>query len=124
LAADPFNLAAVEEIFRVKGRPEERALPILVNSLDQAMLLGEGSAAEFFAAGGRVLAGSVDAGGGCFAPVAAESDGEIRRELRCGGRANELVARLIEEFDGPLTGTSANVSARHRAPTRSKCLRN
>ena len=39
LAADPFNLSAVEEIYRVKGRPDERALPILVNSLDQAMLL-------------------------------------------------------------------------------------
>src|SRR6201984_2194717 len=39
LAADPFNLSAVEEIYRVKGRPEERALPILVNSPDQAMLL-------------------------------------------------------------------------------------
>ena len=33
LAADPFNLAAVEEIYRVKGRPENRALPILVNSI-------------------------------------------------------------------------------------------
>src|SRR5713101_5273380 len=39
LAADPFNLAAVDEIYRVKGRPETRALPILVNSVDQAMLL-------------------------------------------------------------------------------------
>src|SRR2546427_547354 len=39
LAADPFNLAAVDEIYRVKGRPETRALPILVNSLDQAILL-------------------------------------------------------------------------------------
>ena len=39
LAADPFNLSAVEEIYRVKGRPETRALPILVNSIDQAMLL-------------------------------------------------------------------------------------
>src|SRR5262245_65680062 len=39
LAADPFNLSAVEETFRVKGRQEDRALPILVNSLDQAMLL-------------------------------------------------------------------------------------
>src|SRR5450432_1228256 len=39
LAADPFNLAAVDEIYRVKGRPDTRALPILVNSLDQAMLL-------------------------------------------------------------------------------------
>ncbi|HSZ10904.1 MAG TPA: Sua5/YciO/YrdC/YwlC family protein, partial [Rhizomicrobium sp.] len=27
LAADPFNLAAVDEIYRVKGRPETRALP-------------------------------------------------------------------------------------------------
>jgi len=29
LAADPFNLAAVDEIYRVKGRPEARALPSL-----------------------------------------------------------------------------------------------
>ena len=36
LAADPFNLAAVDEIYRVKGRPEARALPILVNSLEMA----------------------------------------------------------------------------------------
>ena len=40
LAADPFNLAAVEEIYRVKGRPENRALPILVNSIEQAAILG------------------------------------------------------------------------------------
>jgi len=39
LAADPFNLAAVEEIYRVKGRPEDRALPILVNSVEQALAL-------------------------------------------------------------------------------------
>ena len=51
LAADPFNLAAVDEIYRVKGRPEARALPILVNSVDQAILLSrerifEGSVME------------------------------------------------------------------------------
>ncbi len=32
IAADPFNLAAVDQIYRVKGRPETRALPILVNT--------------------------------------------------------------------------------------------
>jgi tRNA threonylcarbamoyl adenosine modification protein (Sua5/YciO/YrdC/YwlC family) len=47
LAADPFNLAAVDEIYRVKGRPESRALPILVNSLDQAMLLARELPANF-----------------------------------------------------------------------------
>jgi len=30
--------------------------------------------------------------------------------LRCAGPRSEVVARLIEEFDGPLTGTSANLS--------------
>src|SRR6202167_1284478 len=39
IAADPFNLAAIEEIYRVKGRPESRALPILVNSVAQALSL-------------------------------------------------------------------------------------
>src|SRR6202166_3535704 len=39
LATDPFNLAAVDELYRVKGRPETRALPILVNCLEQALML-------------------------------------------------------------------------------------
>src|SRR5579862_3792113 len=39
IAADPFNLAAIEEIYRVKGRPETRALPILVNTTAQAASL-------------------------------------------------------------------------------------
>ncbi len=39
IAADPFNLAAVGHIYQVKGRPETRALPILVNSMAQAVSL-------------------------------------------------------------------------------------
>src|SRR5207302_9370754 len=47
LAADPFNLAAVEEIYRVKGRPETRALPILVSSVEQAMMLARDTPQNF-----------------------------------------------------------------------------
>src|SRR5256885_16172800 len=47
LAADPFNLAAVDEIYRVKGRPETRALPILVNSIKQAVLLAREAPRKF-----------------------------------------------------------------------------
>src|SRR2546430_133479 len=47
LAADPFNLAAVDEIYRVKGRPEARALPILVNSIEQAILLAREASRKF-----------------------------------------------------------------------------
>src|SRR5258708_22709474 len=39
LAADPFNLAAVGEIYSAKGRAEKRALPIFVHSLGQALVL-------------------------------------------------------------------------------------
>ncbi|PYU01944.1 MAG: hypothetical protein DMG34_17350 [Acidobacteria bacterium] len=52
------------------------------------------SAAEFFAAGGGVLVRCVNAGCGCIAPASPEGYREY----------------LIEEFDGPLTGTSANLS--------------
>jgi tRNA A37 threonylcarbamoyladenosine synthetase subunit TsaC/SUA5/YrdC len=41
LAADPVNLSAVEEIFRVKGRPEQRALPILISHLNHALVLAK-----------------------------------------------------------------------------------
>jgi len=39
LSADPYNLAAIERVFRVKGRAETKALPILVNSIEQAATL-------------------------------------------------------------------------------------
>src|SRR3984893_10768480 len=39
IAAAPFNLAAVAQLHPVKGRPETRALPILVNAASQAIAL-------------------------------------------------------------------------------------
>src|ERR1051325_920668 len=36
LGADPFNLAAVSEVYRIKGRSSDRPMPLLVASLDQA----------------------------------------------------------------------------------------
>ncbi len=39
LSADPFNLAAIEAVFQAKGRPETKALPILVSSIEQAVTL-------------------------------------------------------------------------------------
>src|SRR5882724_8248431 len=76
LAADPFNLAAVDEIYRVKGRPEARALTIVVDASHQVPL--------------KV------------------STNTKRVALRWP--KNEVVTKLIEEFRGPITGTSANIS--------------
>jgi L-threonylcarbamoyladenylate synthase len=109
LAADPFNLSAVEEIYRVKGRPDERALPILVNSLDQAMLLAREVPRNFLRLAEEFWPGAltlvVDASHRLPLKVTANTGRIALRWPR-----NEVVARLIEEFDGPLTGTSANLS--------------
>jgi tRNA threonylcarbamoyl adenosine modification protein (Sua5/YciO/YrdC/YwlC family) len=119
LAADPFNLSAVDEIYRVKGRPETRALPILVNSLEQALMLlrdreeepdGVPRAprnflrlAQIFWPGGLTLV--MDASNRVPLKVTANT-GKVA--LRWPKSA--LVDQLINEFEGPITGTSANVS--------------
>ena len=120
LAADPFNLAAVDEIYRVKGRPETRALPILVNSVEQALMLvgdrDEGpmglmenppenfvKLAEAFWPGGLTLV--MHASNRVPLKVTANT-GKVA--LRWPKSA--VVEQLIAEFDGPITGTSANIS--------------
>lgn len=119
LAADPFNLSAVDELYRVKGRPETRALPILVNSLDQALVLMrqgllEGTTmehpprnftklAEAFWPGGLTLV--VDASNRVPLKVTANTGKVALRWPK-----SLVVEQLIEEFGGPITGTSANIS--------------
>ena len=39
LCADPYNLAAIGRVFEVKGRAETKALPILVNCVEEAVIL-------------------------------------------------------------------------------------
>src|SRR6266704_855841 len=109
LAADPFNLAAVDEIYRVKGRPETRALPILVNSIEQAILLAREAPRKFLR-----LAQAFWPGGLTLVVNAAQriplkvTAGTGRIALRWPN--STVVRRLIDEFEGPVTGTSANIS--------------
>lgn len=109
LAADPFNLSAVEEIYRVKGRPEARALPILVNGIDQAKLLSREIPWTFLRLAQRFWPGAltivVEASHRLPLKVTANTGNIALRWPR-----SQVVSRLIEEFDGPLTGTSANIS--------------
>ena len=109
LAADPFNLSAVDEIYRVKGRPEARALPILVNSVDMASLMALDvprnfhRLAETFWPGPLTIV--VDASHQVPLKVTANT-----KRVALRWPKNEVVTRLIREFGGPVTGTSANLS--------------
>ena len=114
LAADPFNLAAVDEIYRVKGRPETRALPILVNCLEQAFMLMRdreeaantetfGRLAQTFWPGGLTMV--MEASRRVPLKVTANTGKVALRWPK-----SPVVDQLIDEFEGPITGTSANIS--------------
>lgn len=109
LAADPFNLAAVEQIYRVKGRPEARALPILVNSIDQAETLLRDIPDAFLCLAKKFWPGAltilVDASDKLPLKVTANT-GKVA--LRWPN--SKVVCSLIELLEGPITGTSANIS--------------
>src|SRR4029077_3740960 len=117
LAADPFNLAAVDELYRVKGRPETRALPILVNSLEQALILMKQDVADAVEQPSSYFLKLAEA----FWPgvLTIVHDASNRVPLKVTANTGKvalrwpkspIVEQLIDEFGGPVTGTSANVS--------------
>jgi tRNA threonylcarbamoyl adenosine modification protein (Sua5/YciO/YrdC/YwlC family) len=109
IAADPFNLAAVDQIYRVKGRPETRALPILVNSVAQALVLGRDVPYTFHRLAEKFWPGPltilVEASSGVPLKVTANTGNVAIRWPKCA-----IVNALIDVLQGPITGTSGNIS--------------
>lgn len=109
LSADPFNLAAIEQVFRVKGRADTKALPILVNSIEQGVTLARDLPTSFLELAHRFWPGALT--------IVVEAT--HRLPLKVTGNSGRVALRwpnsqvacaLIEASGGPLTGTSANLS--------------
>lgn len=109
LSADPFNLSAVEQVFRIKGRPEFRALPILVNSVEQAVSLAREIPDTFLTLAQRFWPGA----------LTLVVEATHRLPLKVTGNTGRVALRwadsriataLITAVGGPVTGTSANLS--------------
>ncbi len=109
LSADPYNLAAIERVFQVKGRAETKALPILVNSVEQAVVLTRDLPEHFFDLAQKFWPGALT--------IVVEAT--HRLPLKVTGNSGRVALRwpkshvacdLIESFGGPITGTSANLS--------------
>ncbi len=117
LAADPFNLAAVEQVYRLKGRPEQKALPVLVNSVEQAGALTRELPEAFLRLAHKFWPGALT-----IVVFATE-----RVPLKVTGNTGRIALRwpnskvatgLIEAAGMPITGTSANLSG---MPACSNC---
>lgn len=109
LSADPFNLAAIERVFRIKGRAETKALPILVNSIEQAVTLVRDVPDAFLLLAHKFWPGA----------LTLVVEATHRLPLKVTGNSGRVAVRwpnsristaLIEAAGGPVTGTSANLS--------------
>jgi L-threonylcarbamoyladenylate synthase len=109
LVADPFNLRAVGQVFRAKGREPHRSLPLLVPDLITAEDLAKEVPARFY-----VLARHFWPG-----PLTIIVPASARVPLKVTGNTGRLALRqsrsvvancLLERLGQPLVATSANIS--------------
>jgi L-threonylcarbamoyladenylate synthase len=109
LGTDPFNLAAVSEIFRIKRRTADRPLPLLVDSIDQAADLTQHPPKLFFTLAQKFWPGALT----LVVPASRQIPLKVTANTGKVGlrwpRAPFVVA-LIAAAGRPLTGTSANCS--------------
>lgn len=108
LAADPFNLYAVEEIFQIKGRSSHKPLLLLVDSVERAEELSSGHLPDrFYALARRFWPG----------PLTLVIEASSHVPLKITGNTGKVAVRLpdakvpvslIGLLNMPLTGTSAN----------------
>ena len=109
LSADPFNLAAIGRVYEIKGRPESKALPILVSSVEQAVSLVRDVPDSFLTLAQKYWPGALTIVLEATHRIPLKVTGNTGRvALRW---ANSKVAcEIINAVGGPITGTSANLT--------------
>ena len=116
LIADPFNLRAVQQVFKAKGRQINRALPLLVSDVMMVEDLARELSSRFFLLARRFWPGPLT----IIVPAASKVP------LKVTGNTGRLAVRqsrsavanaVIERLGHPLISTSANMSG-HPTCTR------
>ena len=109
LAADVFNPAAIDRVFDIKGRPQDLALPALVNGWEQVGRVAKNVPPQAQALAERFWPGALTL-------VVMKAEG-LPDRLTAGGATvavrmpdHPAPIKLINGLGGPITGTSANIS--------------
>jgi L-threonylcarbamoyladenylate synthase len=111
LAADPFNLVAVQQVFRAKGRQIHRALPMLVRDAMMVEELAREISPRFNMLSRKFWPG----------PLTIIMPASAKVPLRATGNTGRLAVRqansrvtdeLIARLNQPMIATSANISGR------------
>jgi L-threonylcarbamoyladenylate synthase len=109
LVADPFNLRAVTQVFKAKGREPHRSLPILVRDIMMAEELAGELNNRFFILARRFWPGPLTIIVPASAKVPLKVTGNTGRMALRQSRSN-IANQLIGLLNEPLISTSANIS--------------
>ncbi len=116
LAADPFNLRAVEHIYEVKSRSKHKPLSLLIESVDQAEELSKPLSEEFYSLARKYWPGPLTM------IVKAASRLPLKVTANTGNVALRVPAasiplEVVRAAGVPITATSANVSGASECTT-------
>lgn len=112
LACDCRNSEAVQHIYQLKHRPSSKAIPLLVDSLEQASTIGHISdkalllANKFWPGPLTLVIQARKQSKYRIAPEILRPDGTIALRIA----AHHFINQLLAEIDTPLAVTSANIS--------------
>jgi len=109
LAADPFNLDAVNRIFQIKKRPDRKALLLLVESIDQARMVTENIPPVFFDLAETFWPGPLTV----ILPANKKVPSRVTGGTGTVGIRlldQNFTRQLIRKIQLPIIGTSANLS--------------
>jgi L-threonylcarbamoyladenylate synthase len=109
LVADPFNLAAVTDVFRAKGREPQRSLPILVRDSLMAEELAKEFNNRFSLLTRRFWPGPLTIIVPAAAKIPLKVTGNTGR-LALRQSRSAVANKLIDLLNQPLISTSANIS--------------
>ena len=116
LAADPFNLRAVDKVYDIKSRNRHKPLSLLIESVDQAEHLGDSLPDEFHILAEKFWPGPLTI------IVRAASRLPLKATANTGNIAVRIPAakiplQIIRAAGLPITGTSANLHNRAECTT-------
>src|SRR5262249_3651516 len=109
LVADPFNLRAVTQVFKAKGREPHWSLPILVGDIMMAEELAAELNNRFYLLARRFWPGPLTIIVPASAKVPLKVTGNTGR-LAVRQARSKVAADLLGILNGPLIATSANIS--------------
>ena len=108
LGADAFNVDAVQKLYHIKGRPEEKPIPLVLGSVADIDKVAQNIPDFFYHLTKKYWPGGLT--------IIVESK-NLLSQLTAGGNTvglripdHTLLIKILNEFGGPMAITSANLS--------------